>query len=82
MIYPVLQNGDSANGDHDLQGWSVDTSEEAVKSRMEKLTDGASALALTNDVEKTSSERLDIFYKFVEVSSADRSHGHLVCALS
>ena len=64
----VLQNGDSANGDDELQGWSVDTSEKAVKSRMEKLTDGATALALTDDLEKSSSERLDIFYKFVEVS--------------
>lgn len=66
----VLQNGDSANGDDMLEGWSVDTSEQAVKSRMEKLTDGASALALTDDLEKSSSERLDIFYKFVEVSCA------------
>ena len=28
----------------------------------------SSPTELTNDVEKTSSERLDIFYKFVEVS--------------
>ena len=45
----------------------MDTSEEAVKSRMENLSDGVSALALTDDLEKSSSERLDIFYKFVEV---------------
>ena len=47
--------------------WSVDTSEEAVKARMENLSDQASALALTSDLEKKVSERVDLFFKFVEV---------------
>lgn len=70
----LLQNGKSRSEEKDLEGWSVDTSEEAVKSRMEKLTEGASVLALNNDLEKSSSERLDIFYKFVEVSVEIHTH--------
>ena len=45
----------------------MDTSEEAMKARMEDLTDQASALALTNELELASKERVDLFYKFVEV---------------
>ena len=45
----------------------MDTSETAVKDRMKKLTDQASALTITSDLEKTSAERVDLFYKFVEV---------------
>ena len=61
---PSPQNGDDP-GDDD---WSVDTSEAAVKARMENLTDQATSLALTSDLEKKTNERVDIFYKFVEVS--------------
>ena len=45
----------------------MDTSETAVKDRMKNLTDQASALTITSDLEKTTSERVDLFYKFVEV---------------
>ena len=34
---------------------------------MEDLSDQAFALTLTSDLEKTSFERIDIFFKFVEV---------------
>lgn len=59
---PPPTNG-TVHGDED---WSVDTSETAVKDRMKKLTDQASALTITSDLEKTSAERVDLFYKFVE----------------
>ena len=58
------QNGTDANGTDD---WSVDTSQEAVKARMENLSNQASALTLHDDLEKTSGERVNLFYKFVEV---------------
>lgn len=48
----------------------MDTSEEAVRKRMEKLSDGATALTLNNDLEKTSIERLNIFFEHVEVCVA------------
>jgi len=51
----------------------VDTSQEAVKARMENLSDQASALALHDDLEKTSGERVNIFYKFVEVREREGS---------
>merc|ERR1739838_175423 len=48
-----------------LDGWSVETSEEAVASRMKEITAGAETLALNNDLEKTALERAEILYKFV-----------------
>ena len=45
----------------------MDTSKAAVKARMENLTDTANALALNDDLEKSPQERLDLFFKFVEV---------------
>ncbi len=47
--------------------WSVDTSEAAMKARMEGLSDQVSALALTSELELASKDRVDLFYKFVEV---------------
>ena len=46
----------------------MDTSKEAVKARLEVLTESANALALNDDLEKTPQERLNLFFKFVEVS--------------
>ena len=45
----------------------MDTSEAAVKQRMEDLSTQATNLALTSDLEKSASERVDMFFKFVEV---------------
>ena len=46
--------------------WSVDTSEAAIKARMEKLSDQASALTLNKDLERPQGERVNMFYTFVE----------------
>lgn len=46
--------------------WSVDTSEAAVKQRMEDLSTQATNLALTSDLEKSVPERVNMFFKFVE----------------
>ena len=60
-----MQNGTKvADNDDD---WSVDTSAEAVKQRMEDLSSQATNLALTSDLEKSTSERVNMFFKFVEV---------------
>jgi len=44
----------------------VDVSEEAVRARMQDLTDGAKGLTLSDDLEKTEKERMDLFYSFVK----------------
>ena len=67
----MLQNGQplSANSidKDDDEDWSMDTSKAAVKARMEKLTDGAAVLTVVDDLEKSTNERMDMFFKFVEV---------------
>uniref|UniRef100_A0A069DTN5 Eukaryotic translation initiation factor 5 n=1 Tax=Panstrongylus megistus TaxID=65343 RepID=A0A069DTN5_9HEMI len=46
--------------------WAVDVSEEAVRARLQDLTDGAKNLTMTDDLEKTEKERMDIFYATVK----------------
>lgn len=54
-------------GDEDEE-WSVDTSEEAVRARTEGLG-AATQFTATEDLEKSTGERLDIFNTFVEEKS-------------
>lgn len=47
---------------------------------MEELSDAAKQMAFTDDLEKTQEERLNMFYKFVEVRKflyEHRKRGHL-----
>jgi len=46
--------------------WGEDTSEEAVRRRMEDLTSGAKIMTLNDDLQKTPTERLEIFYNYVK----------------
>ncbi len=57
------------NGGRD-DDWSVDTSEAAMKARMEDLSDQASSLALSSELELATKKRVDLFYKFVEVRTS------------
>jgi translation initiation factor 5 len=59
---------DSWDDDDD---WGEDVSDAAVKQRMEELTDAAKALALSEELEKTQQERLDLFYEFVKTKKAE-----------
>lgn len=53
------------NGDaNDDEEWSIDTSEQAVKRRQETLTSGVKNLTVSNDIEKTQSERLEVFFEY------------------
>ena len=57
----LAQNGGSE------EEWSVDTSEAAVKQRMENLSSQATNLALTSDLEKSSQDRVNMLFDFVKV---------------
>lgn len=52
--------------DDDDVNWTVDTSVEAVRARMQDLTDGAKNMTVSDDIDKTEKERLDIFYELVK----------------
>jgi translation initiation factor 5 len=41
-------------------------SEEAIRARMQDLTDGAKNITLSEDFDKTEKERVDIFYNIVK----------------
>ncbi|XP_063217878.1 eukaryotic translation initiation factor 5 [Bacillus rossius redtenbacheri] len=46
--------------------WAVDVSEEAVRARMQDLTDGAKGMTISDDLEKTEKERMDLVYELVK----------------
>ncbi|XP_034941728.1 eukaryotic translation initiation factor 5 [Chelonus insularis] len=51
--------------DYDAK-WAVDVSEEAVRARLQDLTDGAKGMTISEDLDKSEKERMDIFYKLVK----------------
>jgi len=57
------ENGDDY--DDDDADWGEETSEEAVRQRMEALSGGLGGLVIDNDLEKSEEDRINIFYKFV-----------------
>lgn len=56
----------SNEDDDDDANWTVDVSEEAVRARMQDLTDGAKNITISEDTEKSEKERMDIFYESVK----------------
>lgn len=52
--------------DKDDDDWGEDVSDEAVAKRMKELTDAAKNMAMSDDLEKTANERMDLFYNFVK----------------
>lgn len=62
------ENVDDDWGDDDDTEWIEDTSEEAIAKRaQEQLTSGISGLVIDRDMEKPEEERINIFFKFVQV---------------
>lgn len=53
-------------GEDDDDGWSVDVSKEAIRARLQDLTDGAKGMTISDDYDKTEKERIDIFYEMVK----------------
>lgn len=54
---------------HDDDGthWAADVSEEAVRARMQDLTDGAKHMTLNDDLEKPEKERMDMLYTLIKL---------------
>uniref|UniRef100_A0A673NBY7 Eukaryotic translation initiation factor 5 n=1 Tax=Sinocyclocheilus rhinocerous TaxID=307959 RepID=A0A673NBY7_9TELE len=56
---------DAVDGDDD-EDWAEETTEEAQRRRMEEISKHAKGLTLTDDLEKSLEERVNIFYNFVK----------------
>jgi len=55
-------------GDDEID-WGEDTSDAAVKARQEAELSGATKnIVISDDLEKSAQERVDMFYSFVKVS--------------
>ncbi|KAB0799865.1 hypothetical protein PPYR_07745 [Photinus pyralis] len=61
----VTSNDNGAGEDDDTE-WAVDVSEEAVRARMQDLTDGAKNITISDDLERPEKERVDILYEMVK----------------
>ncbi|KAK8736895.1 hypothetical protein OTU49_004706 [Cherax quadricarinatus] len=61
------------NGDPEDDDWSLDVSEEAMKERQKDLTTGVKNLTVSNDIEKTQSERLEVFFELCKAKVDDGS---------
>ncbi|XP_060070518.1 eukaryotic translation initiation factor 5-like [Ylistrum balloti] len=56
------------NQDDDGEDWIPDeaVTADAIKQRMEELSDAAKIMALSDDLEKSQDDRLEMFYQFVK----------------
>uniref|UniRef100_A0A6B2EAB5 Eukaryotic translation initiation factor 5 n=1 Tax=Phlebotomus kandelakii TaxID=1109342 RepID=A0A6B2EAB5_9DIPT len=54
------------SAEEDDNTWTADVSAEAVRARMQDLTDGAKCMTISDDTERSERDRLDIFYEFVK----------------
>ncbi|CAL1536946.1 unnamed protein product [Lymnaea stagnalis] len=61
----------SAKGEEDDDDWGDDFTEEAIKQRMEELSDAAKGLAFTDDLEKSAEDRLNMIYELIKIKKDD-----------
>jgi translation initiation factor 5 len=65
---------DDEDDDDDVD-WGEDVSEAAVQARrLQELSGAVSSMVVTEDLEKTPSERVDIFYAYVKVTFRSATH--------
>ncbi|XP_005093775.1 eukaryotic translation initiation factor 5 [Aplysia californica] len=57
----------SADGADDDEDWGDDFTEEAIKQRMDELSDAAKGLAFTDDLEKSTEDRLQMVYEMLKL---------------
>uniref|UniRef100_A0A673L8H2 Eukaryotic translation initiation factor 5 n=1 Tax=Sinocyclocheilus rhinocerous TaxID=307959 RepID=A0A673L8H2_9TELE len=63
---------DAVDGEEDDDDWAEETTEEAQRRRMEEISDHAKNLTLSEDLEKTLEERVNLFYNFVKFCHNDK----------
>uniref|UniRef100_A0A0B7B9X6 Eukaryotic translation initiation factor 5 n=1 Tax=Arion vulgaris TaxID=1028688 RepID=A0A0B7B9X6_9EUPU len=61
----------NAGKEADDDDWGDDFTEEAIKQRMEALSDAAKGLAFTDDLEKSAEERLNMIYELIKIKRDD-----------
>lgn len=66
-VCPPLPLPLQQDGDDDDEDWAEETTEEAQRRRMEEISEHAKGLTLSDDLEKTLEERVNMFYNFVKV---------------
>ncbi|XP_028045218.1 eukaryotic translation initiation factor 5 [Monomorium pharaonis] len=80
VVEPPPERTITDNGDDDK--WAVDVSEEAVRARLQDLTDGAKGMTISDDLEKSEKERMDMFYKLVkcrrDAGQLDNNHKEIL----
>lgn len=80
VVEPPPERTNNDEGDYDK--WAVDVSEEAVRARLQDLTDGAKGMTISEDLDKSEKERMDMFYKLVkcrrDAGQLDNNHKELV----
>jgi len=57
----------SADDNVDEDDWGDEFTEEAIKKRMEELSDAAKGLAFTDDLEKSAEDRLNMVYNLLKL---------------
>ncbi len=60
----------SKKQEEEVDDWGEDTSEDAVAQRMAELSSAAKNMTMSEDVERTPQERVDMFYKYVKVGES------------
>ncbi|XP_051507711.1 eukaryotic translation initiation factor 5-like isoform X2 [Myxocyprinus asiaticus] len=63
---------DAVDGEEEDDDWAEETTEEAQRRRMEEISDHAKNLTLSEDLEKTLEERVNMFYNFVKFCHNDK----------
>lgn len=58
-------SGNHEDDDDDGQ-WTTELSEEAVRARMQDLSEGAKNITISEDTEKTEKQRMDLLYEYIK----------------
>ncbi|XP_057666631.1 eukaryotic translation initiation factor 5-like [Diorhabda carinulata] len=66
----AMENNEGSEDDQ--TEWAIDVTEEAIKARMQDLSDGVKNMTISDDLDKSEKERMDIFYNMVKAKRDSR----------